>query len=122
MLCPAFLVAESYVQTTKDLQREFIRTDLSTREIAEIFYYHWQIEIFFRWFKCVMKCRHLFAESNNGMALQIYAALIASVLIVVYTGRKPTKQLLFVLHLYLCGNCDYERVANEIRKLKPTRP
>ena len=97
------------------------RTDLSASDIAEVYRYRWQIEIFFRWFKCVIKCRHLFAESNNGMALQIYAALIASLLIVIYTGRKPTKQVLFVLHMYLSGGCDYGLVANEIRKLKPTR-
>ena len=97
------------------------RFDLDAAEIVALYNYRWQIEVFFRWFKCVMKCRHLFAETQNGMALQIYAALIASLLVVIYTWRKPTKQLLFLLQSYLQGNLDWKYVEAEIGKLKPTK-
>lgn len=97
------------------------RFDLDAGEIVALYNYRWQIEVFFRWFKCVMKCRHLFAETQNGMALQIYAALIASLLVVIYTGRKPTKQLLFLLQSYLQGNLDWEHVEAEIVKSKPAQ-
>ena len=68
-----------------------------------------------------MKCRHLFAETQNGMALQIYAALIASVLVVIFTGRKPTKQLLFLLQSYLRNDLDWRYVEAEIMKSKPVK-
>jgi IS4 transposase len=97
------------------------RFDLDAADVVALYTYRWQIEIFFRWFKCVMKCRHLFAETLNGLALQIYAALIASLLVVIYTGRKPTKQLLFLLQMYLGGGCGWERIEREIAKLKPTK-
>lgn len=97
------------------------RFDLDAGEIVALYNYRWQIEVFFRWFKCVMKCRHLFAETQNGMALQIYAALIASLLVVIYTGRKPTKQLLFLLQSYLQDNLDWKYVEAEITKLKPAK-
>lgn len=97
------------------------RFDLDAGEIVALYNYRWQIEVFFRWFKCVMKCRHLFAETQNGMALQIYAALIASLLVVIYTGRKPTKQLLFLLQSYLQDNLDWKYVEAEIQKLKPAK-
>lgn len=97
------------------------REDLDAGEIVTLYNYRWQIEVFFRWFKCVMQCRHLFAESENGMALQIYAALIASLLVVLYTGRKPTKQLLFLLGSYLEDDLDWKHVEAEIQKLKPAK-
>jgi hypothetical protein len=97
------------------------RFDLDSGEILALYNYRWQIEVFFRWFKCVMKCRHLFAETQNGMALQIYAALIASLLVVIYTGRKPTKQLLFLLQMHLLGCIEWSEVEKEIQKLKPTQ-
>lgn len=94
------------------------RLDLEAGEVVALYNYRWQIEVFFRWFKCVMKCRHLFAETQNGMALQIYAALIASLLVVIYTGKKPTKQLLFLLQSYLQGNLDWKYVEAEVQKSK----
>lgn len=97
------------------------RFDLEPGEIVALYNYRWQIEVFFRWFKCVMKCRHLFSEKQNGMALQIYAALIASLLVVIYTGRKPTKQLLFLLQSYLQDDLDWKYVEAEIMKSKPAK-
>ena len=97
------------------------RFDLDAADVVALYTYRWQIEVFFRWFKCVMKCRHLFAETQNGMALQIYAALIASLLIVIHTGRKPTKQLLFLLQSYLQDNLDWKYVEAEIQKTKPAK-
>jgi hypothetical protein len=97
------------------------RFDLDAGEIVALYGHRWQIEVFFRWFKCVMKCRHLFAETENGMALQIYAALIASLLVVIHTGRKPTKQLLFLLGSYVQGNLDWKHIEAEIQKLKPVQ-
>ena len=98
------------------------RFDLDAVEVVALYNYRWQIEVFFRWFKCVMKCRHLFAETQNGMALQIYAALIASLLVVIYTSRKPTKQLLFLLQGYLRDDLDWEHVEAEIARSKPAKP
>ena len=113
--------AQAKEETEHELVLLTDRLDVDAAEVVALYEYRWQIEVFFRWFKCVMKCRHLFAESLNGLALQIYAALIASLLVVIYTGRKPTKQLLFVLQMYLGGGCGWELVEEEIQKLKPTQ-
>lgn len=69
------------------------RMDLSAETIALIYRYRWQIELFFRWFKCILGCNHLLSLSENGVALQVYCALIASILITLWTGRKPTKRI-----------------------------
>jgi len=77
--------------------------DLTAELIALIYRYRWQIELCFKWIKCVLGCRHWMAESLQGMTLQIYGALIASVLLVLWTGRKPTKRQWEALQLYWVG-------------------
>jgi hypothetical protein len=77
--------------------------DLPGEIIALIYRYRWQIELFFRWLKCTLGFRHLLAESPNGVRLQVYAALIATMLIVLWTGRKPTKRIFEAVGLWLQG-------------------
>ena len=95
------------------------RTDLSPEVIALLYQYRWQIEIFFRWLKCTLGCRHLLAESENGIRLQMYAALIASLLIILWTGRKPNKTTLLMLNCYFQGWADLDELKASIAKLKP---
>jgi hypothetical protein len=77
--------------------------DPPAESIALLYRYRWQVEIFFRWFKCVLGCKHLLAHSRNGVCLQVYAALIASVLLVLWTGRKPNTLTFTMLTLYFQG-------------------
>lgn len=67
------------------------RMDLDAQMIALADRYRWQIVLFSRWLKCLLGCQHLLSTSQNGAALQVYAALIASLLITLWNGRKPTK-------------------------------
>jgi IS4 transposase len=41
----------------------------------------WTIELFFRWLKFLLSCRHWLAESRNGVAIQAYCALIAALVL-----------------------------------------
>jgi hypothetical protein len=105
------------------LEQEWIlltdRLDLDAEMLVEMYSYRWHIETFFRWLKVTLQCSHLLAESENGMDLQFYAALIASLLVVIHTGRKPTKGLLQELHLYLMGWSEWEQLEKEIARCKP---
>lgn len=75
--------------------------DMSAELLLKLYAYRWHIEIFFRWFKHTLGCKHFLSESENGFALQAYAALIATTLIVLYTGKKPTRQIQVATALYL---------------------
>jgi hypothetical protein len=46
----------------------------------------------FRFFKQILGCRHLYFHSQNGIELQAYCAIIACMLLCLWTGRKPTKR------------------------------
>lgn len=48
--------------------------------IVQIYALRWQIEIFFRDLKCVLRIENFIATTENGVRLQIYAALIFYVL------------------------------------------
>ncbi len=67
------------------------RLDLPAATIGLLYRYRWQIELFFRWLKCVVGLRHFISESVEGMTIQLYAALIGTLLIAVETGSRPTK-------------------------------
>jgi hypothetical protein len=79
------------------------RRDLPAELIAVAYRYRWLVELFFRWFKCILGCRHLLAQDANGVAIQCYVALIASLVVVLWTGRKATKRTWEMLQFYLRG-------------------
>ena len=93
------------------------RMDLSAEMIALIYKYRWQIELFFRWFKCILGCKHLIAHSENGVTIQVYCALIASMLITLWTGAKPTKRTFEMLCLYFMGWATDNDLTNHLEKL-----
>jgi hypothetical protein len=94
------------------------RMDLSAEIIALIYRYRWHIELFFRWFKCILGCNHLLSHSENGVSIQVYCALIASMLITIWTGRKPTKRTFEMLCHYFMGWADDEELFDHIEKIK----
>jgi len=94
------------------------RLDLPADVITLIYKCRWQIEIFFRFFKHILGCRHLLSYCDNGIELQIYAAIIACLLIALYTGRKPTLRTYEMFCLYLAGWADEEELVAHIERLK----
>jgi len=98
-----------------------IATDLMEVDadvIALIFQYRWTIEIFFRFYKHVLGCRHLLSYKNNGIELQTYAAIIACMLISLWTGRKPTLRTYEMLCWYFTGMADEEELLGHINRLQ----
>jgi hypothetical protein len=79
--------------------------------VSLIYRRRWSIELFFRWVKCILGCRHFFAESPEGVALQLYLALIAALLTQALTGQRPNKRVMEFLRLYLLGWASAEEVA-----------
>jgi hypothetical protein len=95
------------------------RLDLPADLVALAYHYRWTIELFFRWFKCILGCRHLLSENQNGVAIQCYVALIASLLVVLWTGCKPTKRIWEMIQFYLIGWASLEELEQHINASKP---
>lgn len=77
--------------------------ELSAELVALLYRYRWTVELFFRWLKCILGQRHWLAESPRGVATQVYLALIAALLLQLYSGRRPTKRMMELLQFYLLG-------------------
>jgi hypothetical protein len=76
--------------------------------VAALYRQRWQIELFFRWIKCILGCRHWLAESSRGVALEIYLALIAALLLQLYSGRRPNRRMMELIQLYLLGVASHQ--------------
>jgi len=92
--------------------------DLDADVIALIFRHRWAVEIFFRFFKHVLGCRHLLSYNQNGIELQTYSAIIACMLISLWTGRKPTLRTYEMLCWYFTGMADEEELLSHIQRLQ----
>lgn len=98
------------------------RLDLDAELVALGYRYRWAIELFFRWFKCILGCKHLLSTSQNGVTIQVYLGIIASLLISLWTGKKPTKRTWEMLQFYFCGLATAEELLDHIRKLEDLPP
>ena len=98
------------------------RLDLEADLIALAYRYRWTVELFFRWFKCILGCRHLLSHSENGVQLQVYMALIASLLISLWVDRTPTKRTYEMLCFYLSGWASPQEVITHIERLQLKAP
>lgn len=94
------------------------RFDLEPETIAAIYKHRWTIEIYFRFFKHVLGCRHLISHNKNGIEIQVYMAIIACMLISLWTGRKPTKRTYEMICWNFMGLADDEELDAHIAGLK----
>lgn len=92
--------------------------DVPAEVIALIFLNRWTIETFFRFFKHVLGCRHLLSHSQQGIEIQTYCAIIACMLISLWTGRKPTLRTYEMICYYFTGLASEEELLAHLAKLK----
>jgi hypothetical protein len=92
------------------------REDLSAELIGLIYRQRWQIELFFKWIKTILNCRHWLAESPAGVTIQIYCVLIAALLLLLWTGRRPNKRAVESLRLYWLGWATEQELAKLLQR------
>lgn len=92
--------------------------DVPAEIIGLLYQYRWTIEIFFRFFKHILGCRHLLSHDENGIKIQTYCAIIACLLISLWTGRKPTLRTYEMICFYFCGLASEDELVAHIAKLQ----
>lgn len=112
-------MAEPLLLVTNQLDREVFSAALC----AEIYRKRWTIELFFRWFKCVLGRPgrwNWLAESPSGAAIQVYLSLIAALLLSRRLCRLPSKRCMEMLRFHSMGvatTAELEAfLARELRK------
>ena len=92
--------------------------DVPAEIISDIYRHRWTVEIFFRFFKHILGCRHLLSHDPVGIEIQTYMAIIACMLISLWTGRKPTLRTYEMICYYFTGMADEDELLAHIAKLK----
>lgn len=91
--------------------------DVPAEIIALIYSWRWTIEIFFRFFKQILGCRHLLSHKQDGIEIQTYCAIIACLLISLWTGRKPTLRTYEMICFYFIGWASEDELMRHLEKL-----
>lgn len=105
---------EPLVLLTSDLE-------LPAEVLALIYRHRWQIELFFRWLKCMAHLNHFYSESPQGMTLQLYVTLIATLLIAVETGAPPSVYDYSLMSLVMAGLAPLEQALAQAAKRRAER-
>ena len=69
-------------------------------------------------FLVLLGCRHLLSHDQNGIEIQTYCAIIACMLIALWTGKKPTLRTYEMVCFYFIGMADEDELMAHIEKLK----
>jgi len=71
--------------------------------VALVYRHRWSVELFFRFFKQVLGCRHLLSDDPDGVAIQCYCAVIACMLLALWGGKKPDKATWRMTYWFITG-------------------
>lgn len=91
--------------------------ELPAEVVGLVFKRRWTVELFFRFFKHLLGCRHLLSHRPNGIEIQVYMAIIVCMLIALWTGRKPTLRTVEMIRFHFIGWADAEELEAHIAKL-----
>jgi IS4 transposase len=91
--------------------------DLPAEVVALIYRQRWTVELFFRFFKHVLGCRHLLSHRKNGIEVQVYLAMIVCLLIALWTGKKPTLRTVEMIRYYFTGWAEVDELEAHIATL-----
>jgi len=94
--------------------------DLPAEVVGLVFRQRWTVELFFRFFKHILGCRHLLSHRANGIEIQVYMAIIVCMLIALWTGKKPTLRTMEMLRFYFIGWADVDELEAHIAGLQKT--
>ena len=95
--------------------------ELDAGAVALVYRWRWQVELFFRWFKCVPGCGgHWVSRSETGLTMQVYVALLASMLLNLWTGARPNKATFQMVCLYFQGWASQQELTRHIDAIRPT--
>jgi len=95
--------------------------DVPAELIGQLYRHRWAIELFFRWLKCVAKIKHLFSESSNGITMQFYTVIIATLLMYLHTGQRPSVYTTMLMSTAAAGDLVLEKVPEVLERIARER-
>lgn len=117
---------EVLIEYTDQGERKVLRLitnllDVPAAVIAQLYKYRWQIEMFFRWLKCFGNFNHLISHQREGVLLHFYVAVIATMLMYLHTGYRPSKYLFVLLGQVATGSATWDEILPILRERERQR-
>ncbi len=91
--------------------------DVPAEIIAALYELRWSIELFFRFFKHVLGCRHLLSHKPEGVMIQVYCALIAALLMSLTLGDNVGRRGFELICLYRQGWAEDDELLDGLHRL-----
>jgi IS4 transposase len=88
--------------------------DLPAELVALAYRNRWTVELFFRWLKCILGCRHWLGESLNALTIQVYVGLIASLLLAIWSRQKFNKRTFEMVCHFFAGWATEEELQRHL--------
>jgi hypothetical protein len=95
--------------------------DVSAATIALLYRFRWQVELFFRWFKSIGNFGHLISHCREGMLAHLYVTIIATLLMYLHTGYRPSKYMFAMLGLVANGTATLDEILPILRERERRR-
>jgi len=108
------------IETGKMLRIVTNDLDAPAEEIADLYKQRWQIELFFRWVKQVLRIRHFIGVSENAVRIQIAIALIAFLILRMAQAAQKAVQSPLEFARLVRVNLMHRRLLD--RLLEPLQP
>ena len=95
--------------------------DVPAEIVAEIYRQRWSIELFFRFFKHLLGGKHLMSHDPAGIQIQAYCAIIACLLIHLWTGGRPNIRTCEMVFHYLTGWASLDEMLAHLEKVRSSK-
>lgn len=93
--------------------------NLPAEQVVKLYEFRWQVELFFRFLKHVLRCATLLSAKTAGVQIQLYCALIASLLLAMATGRNLKRRQFEMVCLYFSGWAEEDELEATLNKPPP---
>lgn len=101
---------------TKTLRLITDLLDIPASNVAALYRWRWQVELFFRWLKTLANFDHLISHTREGVQTHLYITVIATLLMYLHTGYRPRKYLFTLLSQVAAGGATLDEVLPILRE------
>ena len=101
---------------TKTLRLVTDLMDVPASVVATLYRWRWQVELFFRWLKTLANFDHLISHTREGVQTHLYVTVIATLLMYLHTGCRPSKYLFTLLSQVAAGGATLDEVLPILRE------
>lgn len=90
--------------------------DVDAATIAKLYQHRWQVELFFRWLKCLGNFNHLISHQREGTLLNFYVMIIAVMLMYLHTGFRTSKYMFAMMSQVAGGGATFDEIMPILRE------